>query len=105
MITAREQRELERIHNDLLRTLRAEMRKRQRRDGWVDGEPEWVRRERNAMFVRVNRWRGRRRMPPVDLTEVERAEEQAEGHIDFASKWSLYCAELVLGITMRGVQV
>lgn len=62
------------------------------------GEIEWVLHEREVMLTEVNQARAERGLPPVDAAVVERAEQHACGHIDYATKWPLYCAEIVLDL-------
>jgi hypothetical protein len=85
------------IREDLLRTLERAASQRKLRVDLVDGEPGWVGHERRVMHAAVNRWRCRLALPPVPLVEVERVERSAEGHIDYGSKFALYCADLAIG--------
>jgi len=64
-----------------------------------DGEryPGWVFHERSAMVTAVNTIRADLGMPAVSADMVKRAEDQAAGHVDYASKFALYCTEIVLG--------
>lgn len=57
---------------------------------------EWVEKERNAMFNEINRQRSARGLSPISLKELMRVESMACGHIDYSTKFALYCAELVL---------
>lgn|SRR5574338_573523 len=63
--------------------------------GW--SEPAWVLHERQTMFAEVNRLRGERGRRPVTLEDVAKVERCASGHVDYATKFPLYCAEIVLG--------
>lgn len=63
---------------------------------------EWIEQERNAMFEEVNRQRAVREQPPVLLKDLMKLETMACGHVDYSSKFALYCAELVLDDPMRG---
>lgn len=61
-----------------------------------DREPGWVLHERTVMHDEVNRLRaeaGRGDRPILDILGAERA---ASGHIDYAAKFALGCAELVV---------
>lgn len=56
---------------------------------------EWWIYEVEEMTKEVNRFR--RKLDKEDLTpaDVYRVEKEASGHIDYARKFSFYCAELV----------
>jgi hypothetical protein len=56
----------------------------------------WVLYERACMRAEVNQARAERGKPPADVDVIERAENHAAGHVDYASKFALYCAEIVL---------
>lgn len=60
------------------------------------GELGWVLHERAVMHGTVNRVREDRGLPPVPVEEIERVERSAQGHIDYASKFALRCADLTL---------
>lgn len=60
-------------------------------------ELAWVVRERQAMCDAVNSMRAARGRRPVPLEDVHRAESVAQGHIDYALKYAIGCAELVAG--------
>jgi hypothetical protein len=75
---------------------------RKDRPGWVktaegDMELGWMRFERQQMLEAVNVVRAERQLPEVTMEEVIRADRMAAGHVDYALKFSLYCAELALG--------
>lgn len=55
--------------------------------------------ERETVHRAVNKERGTRNLPPVTVLEVRRVERLAEGHFDYADKFSRYCAELAIGET------
>jgi hypothetical protein len=61
-------------------------------------KPAWEVYELNQMFGAVSRERDGRRLPPVKRSGVEQAMDQASGHVDYANKVALYCAEIALGI-------
>lgn len=70
---------------------------RDQRQNFVDGRyPEWVIYERQRMWETVNQERAKLGKPPVEISVVERVERIACGHVDYSSKYALYCAELVL---------
>jgi hypothetical protein len=60
------------------------------------GELQWVQHERAVMHDTVNRIRTRRGMSPADRADVERVEQSARGHSDYALKFALRCADLTL---------
>lgn len=80
-----------------LRLLAAE---RPRRPNLVDTrfgpELEWMGWEREQMAAEVNKQRAERGLPPIPSHKVDYAEQWASGHIDYAEKFALNCAELVL---------
>lgn len=75
------------------RTLTAETDQRKQRPGL-----SWIEAERHAMHSAVNAERAARSLAPLDLAAVERVENMACGHSDYAHKFALYCAELALGV-------
>lgn len=82
--------------------LRATMGERRQRDDVVtlpDGSRElgWVLFERQQMFATVNQVRAEQGLPPVGMAAVERVEQMAVGHVDYFTKFALYCTELALG--------
>ncbi|MBK7823007.1 MAG: hypothetical protein IPJ61_18660 [Tessaracoccus sp.] len=76
-------------------TLTREHALRARRSGWLADELA-------AMRAAINRERHRQRLAPVDEAAVAAADRLAAGHVDYASKFTLYCAELACGL--RGVR-
>jgi hypothetical protein len=60
-------------------------------------EPAWVAFERRALLDAVNLERRVRGLPQVTEAQVIRVENQAHGHVDYAHKYALYCAELAMG--------
>jgi hypothetical protein len=62
----------------------------------------WIEAEQAAMLHAVNLERTRHRLPHVTLAELQRREQLAVGHVDYATKFALYCAELALGLPDRG---
>jgi hypothetical protein len=57
----------------------------------------WMVFERQGMLAAVNQARAERGLLPADPAAVRRAENMACGHVDYAAKFALYCAELALG--------
>jgi len=55
---------------------------------------EWIA-ERQLMLALVNEERERRNKEPLTVAYVERVEQLAVGHVDYAHKFALYCSELV----------
>ena len=59
------------------------------------GEPAWVAYEREQMLALVNALRAEGGLPPMDPDVVLRVERSACGHVDYAAKYAIGCAELV----------
>jgi len=59
--------------------------------------PAYVLFEREAMLAAVNAVRAARGLPLVDVKKIDRVERLACGHVDYSSKYPLYCAEIALG--------
>jgi hypothetical protein len=59
-----------------------------------DEDPGWIENERKLMLKIVNEARQQHGREPVALTDIERVEQMAVGHSDYAHKFTLYCAEL-----------
>lgn len=59
------------------------------------GPTEWIEAERKAMWEAVNSQRESLGKEPLSLKDVERVEQRAVGHFDYAPKFALYCTELV----------
>lgn len=57
----------------------------------------WVVFERETMWAAVNKERDARGLKPVSLLVVQKVEQFATGHSDYASKFALYSAELAVG--------
>jgi hypothetical protein len=55
----------------------------------------WVDLEIDFMHRLVNKERSKRGLPDVDRAAVVRADRCASGHVDYASKFSIYCTDLV----------
>ncbi len=64
--------------------------------------PEWLNHERNAMLEEDNLQRSIRNKSSISLDELIKVETMASGHVDYSSKFALYCAELVLDDPMKG---
>lgn len=76
------------LHAELHELLCSEAEKRNERK-------DWQREEREAMLEAVNGYRSRFGKSPVVMADVQRVEQMAVGHIDYGTKFALYCAELV----------
>jgi hypothetical protein len=75
----------------ILRALSAECCRRPDANGL-----EWIDNERMAVTVAANAWATAHGYRTVTVDEVERVEGMAVGHYDYASKFALYVAELVV---------
>lgn len=88
------------VHERLVAELTDAATQRHHREDLVNGptgyEPGWVRYERGRMLAVVNDERSKRGLQPVAWTMVARAESAAAGHVDYVTKYALYCAELVV---------
>lgn len=82
----------EEVREDLLAVLRVAIATRVQHEAPADGAIE-----RRRMRESVNRWRIRLAMPRVSAEEIERIEATAVGHIDYAEKFALRCADLAVG--------
>lgn len=59
-------------------------------------ECAWAAFERSVMVDEVNRYREARMLPPIDPHDVRRADSLSAGHVDWAEKFALYCAEIAM---------
>lgn len=59
-------------------------------------DTEWGVHERQVMLDSVNTIRRRHGKDPVDMASIEGADRQAAGHIDWSTKFALFCAEIAL---------
>lgn len=88
------------VHERLVAELTDAATQRHLREDLVNGptgyEPGWVRYERSRMLAVVNEERAKRGLQPVAWTTVAEAESAAAGHVDYVTKYALYCAELVV---------
>lgn len=64
----------------------------------ADGTLRWQRHELLGMLEAVNNERAALGKPPAALAAIESADGQACGHVDYASKFPFYCAEIVYGV-------
>lgn len=88
------------VRDRLLAELTDAATQRHLREDFIDTptgpELAWVEYERNRMLGLVNTERAARGLPPVDMADVAKADRLAGGHADYATKYALYCAELVV---------
>lgn len=89
------------VRNDLLAVLREAAKERDQRPDRVETpegpEMEWALHERRTMLAWVNQYRADHGLPDeITEAEVTRVERQAAGHIDYAEKFALYCADLAM---------
>ena len=82
-------------HRDLYKKFLEELKVVQNQRRGVPSEV-WVPREREFMLNLINTARSEEGRPPVAIEDVERVETFAMGHVDYTSKFALYCAELVV---------
>ena len=74
----------------------SERNKRERFDE-TTGELGWVLHERSVLLSEVNTIRQGHGLAPVTAGDIESIESTAKGHIDYAGKLTLRCAELAVG--------
>lgn len=101
-ITSRTHTELMQVRETMLSVLSEAAEHRHKRE-YVSGagphaELGWVLYEREQMTHAVNLARLKRGLSPLAVDDVRKVEQAAEGHVDYAGKFALYCAELALGI-------
>jgi hypothetical protein len=97
--TAEERRQLrDRFRNVLLEAAKQRGKRPDAIHTEFGPEWEWMRFERESMLTAVNKERQRRNLPPATADQVQTANIQAGGHVDYAAKFALYCAEIAMGI-------
>ena len=64
---------------------------------FMETELAWGPFEREGMLQLINEERAKRGLPSTTMVYVDRADRQAAGHVDYARKFTLYCAEIALG--------
>ena len=79
------------IYEAIRAELAAETERREGRS--VDA---WILAERQCVLRAVNQQRKLFAFDPVSITDVERAERMAVGHVDYVSKYAHAAADLVL---------
>lgn len=89
-----------RLRDALQNVLQTAAKERSKRSEMVrfDNEsvPAWALYEQGKMLEAVNLALTARNRPPVQLADIQRVERMAMGHVDYASKFALYCTEIVL---------
>lgn len=65
---------------------------------WPGREPGWALYERQQLHTAVNVERACRYLESVPESVIKRVERMACGHSDYAEKYTLYCAELAVGM-------
>lgn len=61
------------------------------------GTSEWIKKEHDVMLKEVNKQLKIRGRDPITYDTLRNAEKLALGHVDYASKFSLYLAQVTLG--------
>jgi hypothetical protein len=99
--TPQTQREFLALRDRFLETLSTAQKERGKRAAQPvpRGEPGWMIFERETMHAAVNDERRARGLAPVTLRDVEVVERCASGHCDYSTKFALYCAEIVFGVS------
>ncbi|PWK81700.1 hypothetical protein C8D88_116111 [Lentzea atacamensis] len=64
--------------------------------GSAEPELSWVLYERHGMLAEVNRIREELGYVRTTLGPLWAAERLCVGHVDYAEKWALYCAEIAM---------
>lgn len=85
---------LNKLAENFKKTLMDAQKLRPTKSKWIGTELQWVIDERKTMLDAVNAERFRRGLLPV--TNVDKAERCAMGHVDYTQKFALYCAELAV---------
>jgi hypothetical protein len=84
------------IRDILLDVLIKEQERRADNDEILENyEIAWQRDERDTMYQAVNLLREKLGKRALELHDIMQVESTASGHIDYSSKFALYCAELV----------
>jgi hypothetical protein len=88
------------LRDAMLQVLERAQKQRPKRQATVQvdgrGELGWVTFERHQMYDAVLRARAQFGKAPIPLSHIKRVEDMACGHVDYSSKFALYCAELAL---------
>lgn len=90
--------ELIKLRNHLLDVLSAAQSKFREKCEY----PEWIQKEHEEMLTEVNIQLATRCRKPITLEDLVKIEQNALGHSDYSSKFSLYLAEVILG-TYKGI--
>lgn len=90
-MNARRHAEMLRCQQFLLDRLRRQMRRRPEHDDWIE-------RERLTLAIAAHQWGTAHGLAKaITVAEVERLEQPAVGHVDYAEKVCLYVAEFMYG--------
>lgn len=80
------------LRDEFLKGLRSQA---SRRGEYADSS-DWIEAERALMLGLINQKRLGLGKHVMDVAAVIKAERLCSGHVDYAEKFALYCAELVL---------
>lgn len=80
------------VMNDIMDALTTEQKHRR------ENPLTWILNERRVVLEKVNEWRARRGLSLATNEHIETIESSAIGHSDYTKKFSLYAAELALGV-------
>lgn len=99
-MSAEERRQLRDRFRDVLLEAATQRGRREQIVQSPDGlfEAAWAEYERDQLLLAVNAERSRRGLPATTRDDIRHADRQAAGHVDYADKISLYCAEIAMGI-------
>ena len=84
------------LKDQFLDILNEAQKLRPQKSKYIGNELEWIIYERNVMLNTVNTVRLQNDLLPVSIYDIKCIEKHAIGHIDYSSKFALYCAELAL---------
>ncbi|MFS0885130.1 hypothetical protein [Aeromicrobium sp. 179-A 4D2 NHS] len=91
-MTAAEHRHMMAVMDDVKTALVAEQQKRR------ENPMTWRLNEERVVLEKVNEWRAKTGLKPVMREHIETIESSANGHSDYTEKFSLYAAELAVGV-------
>lgn len=86
--------EFRKLHREFEAVLSKAQKERDKRA--PEGPGGWIMFERLAMFDYVNLYRCSQGAPIIAIKQVEQVETVACGHVDYATKFALYCTELAV---------
>lgn len=82
------------LQEKFLQILQNAQNERPRRREWTGDGPAWIAFEGEVMLEAVNTERVAAGKQVITMEQLRRAEQDACGHVDYAAKFALYCAEL-----------